>query len=277
MNYVHVGKISFINNSPIYYALERGIVSAPFEITEDIPSRLNNLLCHGGLDIAPISSLEYGRRCGDYLLLPGLSISSYGPVGSVVLFSKIPIDKLNGHPIMVTSASTTSPMLLRVALEEVYGVSPRYIVGEIHRTEIKEDVIAGLTIGDLALSLRDNEAEFPYRLDLGEVWTRLTKYPFVFAVWAVRKSFYVRHPDVVNSVHKALLDSKAWGLNHLDEISQSIHSRVSLSPAQCRSYLEGLNFDFEETHQKALLLFFKQLSQRGILHSPVTLEYIAEI
>ena len=34
--------------------------------------------------------MEYGRHPGDYLLLPDLSISSRGPVGSVLLFSRVP-------------------------------------------------------------------------------------------------------------------------------------------------------------------------------------------
>lgn len=274
-NNIRLGKISFINNSPIYYALESRIVSAPCHIVEGLPSQLNALLSNGQLDMGPISSLEYGQHYKDYLLLPHLSISSYGPVGSVILFSKVPIKELGGCPILVTSASGTSQMLLRLALEE-YGIFPQYIVGEIHENPLEGKVVAGLTIGDLALGLKNNKDKFPYCLDLGEVWTGLTGLPFVFAVWAVKKMLYTKCPEMIRAVHRALLASKAWGLNHLDIISHNICSKINLGPAQCQAYLQGLNFDLEEPHQKGLMMFFHRLSQMGILNFLVTLEFMED-
>ena len=275
-NIIRLGKIAFINNSPIYYALESGIVSAPCHIVEGLPSQLNGLLSNDQLDMGPISSLEYGRHYKDYLLLPHLSISSYGPVGSVILFSKVPIKELDGCPVLITSASGTSQMLLRLALEE-YGVFPHYIEGEIHENLLEEEVVAGLTIGDLALRLKNNKHRFPYYLDLGEVWTGLTGLPFVFAVWAVKKALYTKCPETIHAVHRALLDSKTWGLNHLEAISHHICSRANISPSQCKTYLQKLIFDFEEIHQQGLLLFFSHLSQRGVLQSPVMLEFMEDI
>ena len=272
---IRLGKIAFINNSPIYYALESGIVSAPCHIVEGLPSQLNMLLSNGQLDMGPISSLEYGYHYKDYLLLPHLSISSYGPVGSVILFSKVPIKELGGCPVLVTSASGTSQMLLRLALQE-YGTFPQYIVGEIHESPLEEKVVAGLTIGDLALGLKNNKDKFPYCLDLGDVWTRITGLPFVFAVWAVKKTLYTECSEVVRAIHRVLLASKVWGLNHLGVISHNICSKVNLSPAKCQAYLQELNFDFEESHQKGLMIFFHRLSQMGILNLPVILEFIEE-
>ncbi len=271
---IRLGKISFINNSPVYYALEMGIVSAPCQIVEGIPSELNTLLFNDQLDMGPISSLEYGYHSKDYLILPNLSISSYGPVGSVILFSKVPIERLDGHPILVTSLSGTSQILLRLVLEEEYGIFPKYIQGEIHENQYEGEITAGLTIGDLALKLKNNKGRFPYYLDMGEIWTKRTGFPFVFAIWVVKKRLYARYHKQIDVIHKVLLSSKAWGLDHLGVISRDICSRVNLRPSQCKEYLEGLSFDLGEIHQKGLLLFFNRLSHIGIINSDVRLEFI---
>lgn len=271
---IRLGKISFINNSPIYYALEMGIVSAPCQIVEGIPRELNTLLFDDQLDMGPISSLEYGYHSKDYLILPNLSISSYGPVGSVILFSKVPIERLDGHPILVTSVSGTSQVLLRLVLEEEYGIFPKYIQGEIHENQYEREITAGLTIGDLALKVKNDKGRFPYYLDLGEIWTKRTGFPFVFAIWVVKKRLYVRYHKQIDIVHKVLLSSKAWGLDHLGVISRDICSRVNLRPPQCEEYLGGLSFDLGESHQKGLLLFFNRLSHMGIINSDVRLEFI---
>src|SRR5204863_1459740 len=49
----------------------------------------------GELDLSVISAVEFARNAGALRLLPGIGITSDGPVRSVVLFSKVPVDTLD--------------------------------------------------------------------------------------------------------------------------------------------------------------------------------------
>ena len=58
-------------------------------MVEAPPSTLNQMLAAGDLDLGFVSSYEYGVRSQQYRILPDLSISANGSVGSVFLFSRI--------------------------------------------------------------------------------------------------------------------------------------------------------------------------------------------
>lgn len=83
---IRVGRIRYINVLPIYYALERAYVPNGFEMVSGTPAELNGRLFRGEVEVSAISSVEYGQNFREYLLLPELSISTEGDVGSV-LFS----------------------------------------------------------------------------------------------------------------------------------------------------------------------------------------------
>lgn len=173
-----LGRARYINCEPVYYALEHGIVPAECEIHDGTPAELNQRLRSGDLDVSVISAMEAALRPEMYRLLPDLAIACDGPVESVILASKRPVDELDGLPVTLSRHSLTSVYLVRLLLEKAYHVRPRF-VAEAEAAE----AVACLTIGDEALRLG---RQYRNSLDLGKAWHALTGLPFVFAVWAVR-------------------------------------------------------------------------------------------
>src|SRR5207253_862409 len=59
-------------------------------------------------------------------LLPRIGITSDGPVRSVALFSKVPVDTLDGRTVLLTASSRTAVALLELLCRDVWRVRPRY-------------------------------------------------------------------------------------------------------------------------------------------------------
>jgi chorismate dehydratase len=223
------------------------------------------------VDLGSISALEYGRFPENYLLLADLSISSRGPVGSVLLFSRVPFAELGGRRVQVSPASASGAALLKVLMAGLFGVQPEYRQEPLGAGDGAE-VSAVLAIGDEALRLKA-AASMPYELDLGEAWLELTGLPFVFGIWAVRRDFAGSHPAAAAALHRLLLRSRDWGLAALRELSRLAASPFGMSPDQVLAYFRQLNYSLGPEHQQGLAKFFHYLHRLGELPQRPRLEY----
>lgn len=269
-----LGRTDYINTKPVFYGFDKRVVKERFITTKGEPSYLNHLLAEGELDISLISSAAYALNSEKYLIFPDLSISSFGPVESVLLLSKVPFEKLDGKLIVLTESSASSIQLIRLLLSELFSVTPVYTKKKIHLDTVsKNDCHAVLAIGDEALRLRQQPI-FPYVLDLGEAWRQLTGLPFVFAIWAVRREFYSSYPEACNKIHSAILSSKTYGLAHLAEISAEVHNNADLTVQECREYFNHLKYDLDGPYLKGLRSFFDYLYKMKRVANPVEIRFI---
>jgi len=181
-----LGRIGYLNVLPVYHPLEAGIIPHDFEIVTGPPALLNAMMERGELHLSSGSCIEYARRPGRYLLVPDMAIGSNGPVMSVLLLSRIPIEELNGKSICVSGESHTSVALLSLLMAR-QGVNARFENALVSaRVRGPDPPVAFLAIGDEALRLRDHP-DYPQRLDLGEAWRAWTGLPFVFGLWFVSR------------------------------------------------------------------------------------------
>jgi chorismate dehydratase len=266
-----LGRIQYLNVLPIYYALENVFAENGFRLVRGTPAELNALMRRGEVDLGSISALEYGRFPDNYLLLADLSISSRGPVGSVLLFSRVPFARLGSRTVQVSAASASGAGLLKVLMAELFGVRPDYRQEPLDVASGGE-VSAVLAIGDEALRLKA-AGSMPYELDLGEAWLELTGLPFVFGVWAVRRDFAGFHPEAAAALHRLLLRSRDWGLAALRELSRLAATPFGMSPAQVLAYFRQLNYSLGPEHRRGLETFFHYLQRLGELSQRPRLEF----
>jgi chorismate dehydratase len=257
---MRIGRIGYINCAPVYGAIDRGIVALPpgGKLVTGTPAELNDLLVAGELDVSVISAIEYARHARDLVLLPDLAISCDGPVRSVALFSRRTVGRLDGRTVLLSASSRTSVALLELLCRDVWNVKPKFAEARAEAQDLEALSAlpheAVLVIGDAALKLAAAET-YPHRYDLGEEWKRWTGKPFVFAVWAATR---VASPVAVQRGHNALLDSRSWGLAHLDELATEAAQSTQLAVAACREYLSGLDYAFTERHRAALSDFLRR-------------------
>ncbi|PYP29355.1 MAG: hypothetical protein DMD49_13230 [Gemmatimonadetes bacterium] len=259
---MRLGRIGYINCYPVYGAIDGGAVTAPAELVTGTPAELNDLLIAGELDVSVISAIEYARHARDLVLLPDLAISCDGPVQSVALFSKLPVARLDQATVLLTASSRTSVALLELLCREVWHVRPRFAQARAEASDL--DALAGLphdgvlVIGDPALLLAARgKATYPHRVDLGDAWKRWTGLPFVFAVWAARRT--------ADPIHEALLAARAWGLAHLDVLAERATRATGVPSDECRAYFAGLDYALSYKHLAGLTDFFRRLAAQGIV------------
>ena len=163
-------------NSEVFY---RHLPEESCELVAMPPRAMAAAVGRGDLAAGPLPTAEV-LRLGDAVRpLGNLGVASDGSANSVFLFSHLPVDKLNGKRIAVTTHTATSIQLLRVLFADLWNVSRHEFV----RTDESHD--AALWIGDPALERRSS-GQYPYRYDLGRSWKGLTGLPFVFAEWVIR-------------------------------------------------------------------------------------------
>ena len=192
-----VGTVPFLNGAPLNRGLEDQLVYA-------VPSELAAQLRRGELDAALVSITEVLLNDG-YDILDGVAIASLGEVQSVFLAHRGPIDAVK--EVHCDPASLASVNLLRVLLAE-RGLHPEFKT--LPQYELGKLPDYTLLIGDVALDFLLGEHRHQI-WDLGTAWYELSRLPFVYAVWALRRG----QPN--GPLRQRLREAKDFGLETLDE------------------------------------------------------------
>jgi chorismate dehydratase len=266
-----MGRIDYINASPVYYGLDHGLLPAWITMTDGPPAVLNRMIRRGDLAISPISAGFYGCHHRDLLVLPDLSISCNGPVLSVILMSNSPIEKLHNKKVVLTEDSATSALLVRLIFAE-HKVTPVFVTGKMrHPEDIPVDAEAVLVIGDAALTQPWDDF-FDLRMDLGKLWYQSTGMPFVFAVWVVRRDFAEQHPERVALALDLFLQSRHQGYENIGAVIDRGVARLNLDRCLIERYYQVLLCDLDSPKIHALELFFQRLYMHGLFNEQVKVE-----
>ena len=255
----------------MYGAVDRGAVRLDATLVDGVPTALNRQMADGTLDVSVVSAVEYARDATRYLLLPDLAISCDGPVRSVLLFSKRPATELNGRRVLVSRSSMTSVALLELLFENVWKARPIFVPANAEISDVDRfgdaEHDARLVIGDAALLVgsrlrahRDVPAGYSHAYDLGAEWKRWTGLPFVFAVWVAQRTTPVAE---ALGVHAALIQSRDWGLRHLDTLAAQASDATGVDNPTCLEYLSGLDYGLSYHHLAGLTEFFRRLVLAG--------------
>ena len=169
---LRIGCVQYLNAKPLIHGCDGPVVF-------DHPSALARDLSLGKLDVALVPVFEV-LRDPRYLIADGVCIASDGPVYSVFLAHRGPLE--NVRTIALDPASLTSVHLLQVLLAEYHGQRPQCVDAATFRGEAD----AALLIGNQAIDFRHEHTGTHQFLDLGAEWKRCTGLPFVYAPWLIR-------------------------------------------------------------------------------------------
>jgi chorismate dehydratase len=240
--------VPYLNVAPIIHGLAG---NERFKLVREVPSLVAEWLHRGEIDLGTIPSIEYA--VGDYAIVPGIAIGSRGPVRSVRLLHRTPLDAI--RRVALDTSSRTSVALLKILLRARLGRDPEYIDMPPRIDAMLAAADAALVIGDPALFHEGPEPS----LDLGEEWRLLTGLPFVYAFWAGR-------PGVVTPIDVAALQaSLRSGVESIAEIAASYAGH----PGHAReneSYLRSsIVFDLGEAEQAGLREFYRRAQAQGLI------------
>jgi len=261
---LRIGRIAYLNVAPYFHYLqEEGFAG---EIVSGVPSELNAMLSDGSIDACPSSSYEYGLHADDYFLLPDHSISSVGPVHSVLLFTPGSLSALIGTEVAITGESATSINLLKILLKEFYSIdNVSFLVPSGEVEEQLKNGQSALLIGDRALAAaKDCPPGFKVT-DLGALWYHFTGLPFVFALWILRREAATNCPDDLRELSAQLQRSRQKAFSNLPQMAKLLSEKTVFSANQLEDYWRGMSYYLDERHIEGLRLYFTLCNKHGLL------------
>lgn len=270
---LRIGQIEYANCTPLFHALREHFPCSGYEFVAGVPAKLNRLLLAGEIDVCPSSSIEYAYHPERYTILPQLSIASIGAVASVLLFSKVPIEKLGDRKILLSSESATSVNLLKILLGQRFGCSCTYEVAKPDTTVADGDSSALLLIGDSALRASMVKSDqFVY--DLGQVWHSWTGYPFVFALWLCRNE--IADGAELKILARQLIRAKELVPGHLDQIAMHAKEAEWMGHDRLLAYWrDNISYHLDERAQAGLMLYYAKCFESGLIGAIPTLQFVS--
>ncbi|MFC9975288.1 menaquinone biosynthetic enzyme MqnA/MqnD family protein [Spirillospora sp. NPDC127200] len=262
-----LGNISFLNSYPIYWSMARSGLLTEVELVRESPEVLSSALLEGALDAGPIAVAEYLRHAGELLLLPGVAIGCDGPVLSCNIVSRVPLEELDGRTVALGSTSRTTSLLARVLLDGRFGVRPDYIGCEPDLELMLGRADAAVIIGDAALRAHFGEAaELGAEVhDTGRLWKEWTGLPMVFAVWAVRRAYAERHPDLTGLVHRAVLDARDHGLAEVRAVARQAARWEAFTARELEHYFRTLSYGLSPSHVNGIREYARRAAKLGLV------------
>jgi chorismate dehydratase len=261
---IRIGQIEYANCTPIFTALQDNFDCGNYRFIKGVPALLNGMLRRGEIDICPASSIEYGKSPERYFLLPDISISSDGPVKSVLLFSRLPLAELNNQPVALTTESDTSINLLKIILAKQYGFSNHFERSSLPAPEALHTFSALLLIGDAALRERQRNRDF-FVYDLGELWHAFTGLPFVFALWMVTREAVEQRKGEVHALVAQLLAAKRLAYDSYGTIAGRSAEREWMGEEALIDYWRTISYDLTPRHLEGVATFFRYAKELQLL------------
>ena len=243
-----IGSVPYLNAVPLTRGIESELLFAP-------PSKLAEMLRRGELDAALVSITEVLFNDG-YDVLDGISIASLGEVYSVLLAHKKPLAQAT--EIFCDTASLTGMNLMKVLLAE-RNIFPEFKPLESYKAAKEKDFV--LLIGNPAIDFQRSKHQHEI-FDLGAEWTEMTKLPFVYAVWALRRGIENRE------LRRELREAKNFGIDTIDAI---IETREEYDEDFRRDYFEwNIHYHLAADEKRGIEKFCELLKKHklGQVHPP---------
>jgi chorismate dehydratase len=213
------------------------------------------MLATGEIAAAPVSAFACFAN-PDLLVCPGICIAADGPVHSVLLLSKMPIEDI--ERIALDTSSLSAANMLRIILDEAYGLRPEFVRAAPDVPQMLARCDAALVIGDPAMLYQKNDLIV---MDIAEEWVAMTGLPAVFAVWAGKGI----GPTLVD----ILYESRTKGLGMIHEIARIESARLNLPFEVCDEYLSDIMiYNMGDREQMGFELFRDKAIRHGLVESP---------
>ncbi len=240
---IRVGAVSYLNTKPLVYGFEHGMMADKVDLKIDYPSNIATMLLENTIDLGlvPIAIIPEMK---EHYIISDYCIACDGEVGSVCLFSEVPLNNI--EKILLDYESRTSVELLKILVKECWKINP---VFEDTSGEYQSNIsgtTAALIIGDRALKQRKISA---YIYDLGLEWKKFSGLPFVFAAWVSNKKLDEKFVAEFN-------EANALGLKNISDVVRENETNIF---NLMNYYTRYISFEINEEKKKAMYLFLKKI------------------
>ena len=226
-----VALVEYLNTFPFYEGLRLTNMNFEWEILPVSPANCALLFKEDKVDISlcPVGALD---EMPDHEIVGKYCIGADGPVRTVMLLSKVPLDEITS--VRLDPNSRTSNGLLQILAHQLWKKEWKFYSQE--NGVLPESCVM---IGDKVF---EQESNYPYRYDLAASWKDLTSLPMVFAVW-------IANPDVTQKAIRKIDDAFEKGMEY---VKQGSHD---LKDWQLDYLKNSISYTFDDDKRKALELY----------------------
>tara|TARA_Y100001954_G_scaffold229233_1_gene274903 strand:- start:484 stop:1299 length:816 start_codon:yes stop_codon:yes gene_type:complete len=258
-----VGCVSYLNAKPLIAGLTTAHPSV--HVRYDVPSHLLADLLADEVDVALCPIADYYNSPTPLKIIPAGGICSEDHTLTVCLFSRTPIEDLK--QIHADTDSHTSVNLLRVIMAKQY-LQTVEIIPYNTRKKDAPGPNAMLLIGDKVVTESPKAVEYPFQLDLGQAWNRMTGLPFMFATWLAKED------AELGDLPRWLADNLQHNMDRCDALVTEFASRHGWPDSLAHEYLtKNLHYEVGKKELEAMQLFAKYLHELHIIDKPQELTF----
>lgn len=262
-----LGTVPYLCGEPLAAALRQPdaalLVGDAVSLSACVPSQLLTELLTGRIDAALVS-IGGILPHSELTILPDMAIASRGPVMSIQLYAKKPLDRV--RTVALDSSSRSAVALTRTLFAEAWKSDPEFVTLPPDLPSMLAKADAALLIGNPALQtnlrLDRGELSFPglERHDLGKAWDDMTGLPFVYAAWAARPG--IDHERLTGVLQRA----KTWGIRRINMLAGRGARELGLPQDTADTYLhDAIHFDLGEQEIAGMEHFCRLAISHGVL------------
>ena len=240
-----IALVEYLNTRPFTEGLRLSGMDREHDLLFGPPSACARLFAEGRADISlcPVGALG---AVGAYKRWSDYCIGADGPVRTVALFSRVPLEAI--RRVRLDDHSRTSNQLLAILASRYWGTD-----WDFYTDKVEPLPESALMIGDKVFAAEDH---YPYKYDLAEAWTELTGLPMVFAVWIAR-------PDVPDELLAKLNAAFKAGMDWID------HSPSELTAGQLDYIRHSIAYGFGERQQEAMERYLRWAAETPSLSAHI--------
>ena len=238
---IKVGRVTQLSFEPFYIDMERRGV----QLVDIGLNRVAEAIREGEIDGGPVPLTDSLEMDDCATPVAGFCLSAAARSGSNLVYSRVPIEELNGGRIALSDVDPTTVQLLQVLLAKKYEVGSPALV----QTADEHDAL--VISGDAALRRRRGMRGYPHRYDLGDEWHRFTDLPFVFARWMRRSDMEHRDAMLLEDTLYVGLEEGVDSLFHLSDPRENL----LMLARDVMEYIIGYRYFVGLSEQKSIDLF----------------------
>ena len=128
MKKVKVSVVSYLNSKPFIFGLQQSHIINDIDLSLDIPAVCAQKLLEDKVDIGliPVATIPLLK---EKYILSDYCISAIGKVASVLLYSEVPLEKI--EKVILDYQSRTSVQLVQVLAKHFWKIKPAFEAGAI--------------------------------------------------------------------------------------------------------------------------------------------------
>lgn len=236
--------VSYSNTLPFIFGIQNSGFLQNYKLQLEVPAKCADHFLQGKADISlmPVGAMN---NINDFNIITDYCIGAKGKVKSVLLLSRLPLNKIDS--IHLDFESKSSVNLVKVLAKYHWKKSflwkniPSNMINNLDHFE------SLVVIGDKAMELA---SDYKYVYDLAEEWADFTQLPFVFACWVAKSNVDKEDIDNLNKAIK-------FGIENIHEAAE-IALKARKYNFDLHGYLKkNINFLLDKEKLKALNLFLE--------------------